>query len=289
MLKGPQVAALPDDFRYVTAISKPQIRKKLNDKIFQYELFSEKVSEVEEDGIRYVLRRNPIRKEEISRNRESKFDSIIELAENQTKYLSDHARARTATAIKKVNAKIKKLATDKWLCTKEEHRVITIEKDEDALSEESLLDGCYVIKSDVPKKDADMQKLHDRYCDLEMVERAFRTMKTSHLELRPVFVQKKTSTQGHVFVVMLALLLQRELENSITNMDITVQEAIDELGAIHMEEVKLGDATIQNIPIPTETGRKILKNLSITLPKVLPKITANVATKKKLQHERKHQ
>ena len=81
--------------------------------------------------------------------------------------------------------------------------------------------------------------------------------------------------------------LQRELENSITNMDITVQEAIDELGAIHMEEVKLGDATIQNIPIPTETGREILKNLSITLPKVLPKVTANVATKKKLQFERK--
>ncbi len=287
MLKGPQVAALPDDFRYVTAISKPQIRKKLNDKIFQYELFSEKVSEVEEDGVRYVLRRNPIRKEEISRNRESKFNSIIELAVSQTKYLSDHPRAHTATAIKKVNAKIKKLATDKWLYTKIEHRVITIEKDEDALSEESLLDGCYVIKSDVPRKDADMQKLHDRYCDLEMVERAFRTMKTSHLELRPVFVKKKTSTQGHVFVVMLALLLQRELENSIANMDLTVQEAIDELGAIHMEEIKLGDATIQNIPIPRETGGEILKKLSITLPKVLPKVTANVATKKKLQIERK--
>ncbi len=46
MLKGPQVAELPDDFRYVTAISKPQIRKKLNDKIFQYELFTKKVSEI---------------------------------------------------------------------------------------------------------------------------------------------------------------------------------------------------------------------------------------------------
>ena len=112
-------------------------------------------------------------------------------------------------------------------------------------------------------------------------------MKTSHLELRPVFVKKKTSTQGHVFVVMLALLLQRELENAISNMDITVQEAIAELEAISMEEVKIGDTTIQNIPIPTETGREILSNASISLPKVLPKITANVHTKKKLQNERK--
>jgi len=287
MLKGPQVAALPDDFRYVTAISKPQIRKKLNDKIFQYELFTEKISEVDEDGVRYILRRNPIRKEEIDRNRESKFDSIKEFADKQTKYLGDHPRASVATALKKVNAKIKKLATAKWLCAKEEYRAITIEKDEDALSEESLLDGCYVIKSDVPEEDADTQKLHDRYCDLEMVERAFRTMKTTHLELRPVFVKKKTSTQGHVFVVMLALLLQRELEKAITNMNITVQEAINELEAIRIEEVKLGDATIQNIPIPTETGKEILNNTSITLPKVLPKIKANVYTKKKLQTEHK--
>ena len=289
MLKGPQIAALPDDFRYVTAISKPQIRKKLCDKIFQYELFTKEVSEIEEDGVRYVLRCNPVRKEEIANNRESKFDSIKEFADERTKYLGDHPRASAAKTLEKVNAKIKKLATQKWLCSKEEHRVITIEKDEDALSEESLLDGCYVIKSDVPKEDADAQKLHDRYCDLEMVERAFRTMKTSHLELRPVFVKKKISTQGHVFVVMLALLLQRELENAITNMDLTVQEAIDELEAIRMEEVKLGDATIQNIPIPTEIGKEILQNASITLPKALPKIKAKVHTKKKLQLERKCQ
>jgi len=287
MLKGPQLADLPDDFRYVTAISKPQIRKKLCDKIFQYELFTKKVSEVEEDGVRYVLRCNPIRKEEIAQNRESKFDSIKEFADERTQYLGDHPRASAVKALNKVNAKIKKLATKKWLYAKEKHRVITIEKDENAFSAESLLDGCYVIKSNVPEEDADAQKLHDRYCDLEMVERAFRTMKTSHLELRPVFVKKKISTQGHVFVVMLALLLQRELENGITNMDLTVQEAIGELEAIRMEEVKLGNTTIQNIPIPTETGKEILKNVSITMPKVLPKITANVHTKKKLQHERK--
>jgi len=245
------------------------------------------VSEVEEDGVRYVLRCNPIRKEQIAKNRESKLDSIKEFANERTKYLGDHPRASAAKALEKVNAKIKKPATAKWLYAKEEHRIITIKKDEDALSKESLLDGCYVIKSDVPKENADAQKLHDRYCDLEMVERAFRTMKTSHLELRPVFVKKKISTQGHVFVVMLALLLQRELEKAITNMDLTVQEAIGELEAIRMEEVKLGDATIQNIPIPTETAKEVLKNASITLPNVLPKIIANVHTKKKIQDERK--
>ena len=120
-----------------------------------------------------------------------------------------------------------------------------------------------------------------------MVERAFRTMKTTHLEMRPVFVKKASSTKGHVFVVMLALLLQRELERCWIDLDVTVGEGIDELAAIHMQEVKLGDATIQDIPKPTPLGKRLLNNAAITLPTVLPKATANVHTKKKLPSERK--
>jgi len=282
MLKGPQIAALPDDFRYVTAISKPQIQKMLSEGTFQMELFSDKVCEVESDGVRYVLRRNPIRQQQIADNKESKLASILKTAEDRTKYLAEHPGAVASKAAEKVTAKIKKLKAEKWLTATESGRVISVEKDEEALSRVSLLDGCYVIKSDVAKEDADSQALHDRYCDLEMVERAFRTMKTSHLELRPVYVRKKTSTEGHVFVVMLALHLQRELEKAICDEDITVEEAIGELAAIHMQEVKLGKATIQNIPKPTALGARILKKASIALPAAMPKFIAKVSTKKKL-------
>ncbi|MBW2086658.1 MAG: hypothetical protein JRI54_11625, partial [Deltaproteobacteria bacterium] len=48
------------------------------------------------------------------------------------------------------------------------------------------LDGCYVIKTDLPDEAADMDTIHDRYKDLAQVERAFRNMKTGHLEVRPV-------------------------------------------------------------------------------------------------------
>ena len=201
-------------------------------------------------------------------------------------WLAEHPRANTSKARAKVTAKIVKLKADTWLTAKENDRVISVEKNEERLSEVALLDGCYVIKSDVPKDDADAQTLHDRYCDLEMVERAFRTMKTTHLEMRPVFVTKKTSTRGHAFVVMLALLLQRDLERCWVDMDITVEEGIDELSAIHMLEVKLGQATIQDIPKPTKLGKLLLDKAAVTLPTVLPKNTANVHTKKKLHSER---
>jgi len=285
MLKGPQIEALPDDFRYITAITKPQIQKMLGKGTMQYELFTDHVCEVDDGGVRFILRRNPIRAEQIAMSRESKRDSIVKVAEAQTKYLTEHPRAKASKALGKVTAKIEKLKAGNWLTATEKDRVISVETDEDALSQAALLDGCYVVKSDVPKEDADAQTLHDRYCDLEMVERSFRTMKMSHLEMRPVFVTKRVSTQGHVFVVMLALLLQRELERCWVDMDITVEEGIDELASIHMQEIKLG-ATIQNIPKPTKLGQQLLDNAAVTLPTVIPKTTANVHTKKKLPSER---
>jgi len=287
MLKGPQIEALPDDFRYITAISKPQIQKMLGEGTLQYELFTNHVCEVDDSGVRFILRRNPIRAEQIAMSRKSKRDSIVNAAEERTKYLTEHPRAKASNALGKVTAKIEKLKAEKWLTATEKDRVIRVETDEDALSQVALLDGCYVVKSDVPQKDADAQTLHDRYCNLEMVERSFRTMKMSHLEMRPVFVTKSVSTQGHVFVVMLALLLQRELERCWVDMDITVEEGIDELAAIHMQETKLGAATIQNIPSPTKLGKQLLNEAAVTLPTVLPKITANVHTKKNLPSERK--
>lgn len=286
MIKGPQIDALPDDFRYVTAISKPQVQKLLGEGTIQLELFTDKVCEVSSEGIRYVLRRNPVRAEQMLESRNSKLVSIEKLAAEQTAYLAGHPRASAEKALAKINAKIQKLCTNKWLIATENNRSISVTKDEDSFSKEILLDGCYVIKSDLPKEDADAQSLHDRYCDLEMVERSFRTMKTSHLELRPIFVTKKTSTRGHVFVVMLALLLQRELEQAIAKLDVTVKEAISELSQIHMQEVSLGSSTVQNVPTPTKLAIKILKAAKISLPTALPSFTAKVHTKKKLPSER---
>jgi len=287
MLKGPQIKSLPDDFRYITAITKPQIQKMLSTGTLQYELFDKTVCEVEDGNIRYVLRRNPMRAEEIAMTRLSKHDAVNKSAKERTQYLSEHPRADAKKACEKVLAKINKLKAGKWLTVTEKDRVISVHKDDDRLSEVDLLDGCYVIKSNVSKTDADAQTLHDRYCDLENVERAFRTMKTVHLEMRPVFVKKKESTLGHVFVVMLSLLLQRKIEKAWSGMDITVEEGLDELGAIHMQEVRLGSACIQDIPKPNKIGSQLLKNAGIKLPSVLPKTIAKVDTKKKLQHERK--
>ena len=47
-----------------------------------------------------------------------------------------------------------------------------------------------------------------------------------------VFVQTEASTRSHVFVVMLAYLLERELAHYWRHLDLTVSEALDELGSV---------------------------------------------------------
>lgn len=287
MIKGPQIDALPKDFRYITAITKPQIAKMLHEGVLQYDLFDDQVCEVELQDIRYILRRNPVRAQQLAAGRESKAVSLRALAKRCTQYLAEHPKADVATSVKKVRAKIEKLKAQPWLSVSNDGRVIAVETDEAACAEVALLDGCYVIKSDVPKHHANAQTLHDRYCDLESVERAFRTMKTAHLEMRPVFVRKEESTRGHVFVVMLALLVQRELEKSWASLNMTVQEGIDQLASICMQEVQLGPTSVQNIPTPSPIGTQLLSKAGVALPSVLPSSRPSVHTKKKLQNERK--
>lgn len=287
MIKGAQIENLPEGFTYITAITKPQIRRMLDANVLQYELFSEHVCEVEHEEVRYILRRNPLRAKEIRLNRQEKLKSLKQLAADRTHYLAEHPKAKSAVAEKKVNTKARQLKIEKWIHVAVEGRTIQVETDDAALADICLLDGCYVIKSDVPKDTTDAQTLHDRYKDLAHVEKAFRTMKTAHLEIRPVYVRKEESTRGHAFVVMLAYLLQRHLERCWVDMDLTVEEGIDELGSLRTQKIKVGSVTCQNIPQPDVRCRALLEAADVRLPKVLPDRRVHVATKKKLASERK--
>ncbi|MDY6852723.1 MAG: hypothetical protein SV487_11710 [Thermodesulfobacteriota bacterium] len=91
--------------------------------------------------------------------------------------------------------------------------------DEEYPAEIAKLDGCYALKTDLPATIADAETIHARYKDLAMVERAFRTMKTGLLEVRPVFVRRADHTRAHVLVVMPAYLIVRDLEKAWSNLN----------------------------------------------------------------------
>ena len=152
----------------------------------------------------------------------------------------------------------------------------------------SRLDGCYVIKTDLPKDVADKQTIHDRYKDLTEVERAFRTFKTDFLEVRPVYVQTEKSTRGHVLVVMLAYMIVRILRGAWQEFDLTVEEGLNQLSTLCSMEMKVkNQASCLKVPRPREKSRQLLKALDIRMPIVLPHLKVRVVTRKKLVERRK--
>ncbi|MCL0105951.1 IS1634 family transposase [Thermodesulfovibrionales bacterium] len=287
MIKSGQIKELKDaDFSYITAITKPQIDKLLKTGIFQMELFDKEVCEVQHEGVRYILRRNPQRAEEIACIRKEKKETIEKLCQKKNIYLSGHLRAKVKTAVNEVNSKIKRLKIAGWLSVEVNGRVLELKEDKAALAEEGRLDGCYVIKSDL-SKDTDKQVIHDRYKDLSEVEEAFRTCKTVMLYLRPWHVWSEKSTRGHALVVMLAYLIIRNLQQSWTDFDLTVKEGLKQLTMLcSIELVVKNNGSCHHIPTPCQTSAKLLEAVNVRLPKVLPHLEANVVSRKKLQTRR---
>jgi transposase len=248
--------------------------------MLQYSFFDKDLLDVKDGSVRYLLRRNPVRSQEIADVRASKRASVEKLIRQQNQYLLEHPRAKEEIALKKINSKIDCLNLKKWLKGHVENRSISLKEDKNALEEESRLDGCYAIKTDLSREKITAQEVHDRYKDLAMVESAFRTSK-SHLEIRPIHVRKKESTQGHVLVVMLAYMIMRELDKIWAKLYLTVDEGLRSLSTLTMLEVSYDkEKTFQQIPEPRDQNKQMLEAADITLPKILPINRARVVTRK---------
>lgn len=292
MIKSTQIDEIKEsEFCYITTITKPQIRELLRTGTIQFELFESDLCEIfdAEKNIRYIFRRNPLRVKEIKENRDSKIESIKNRVKTANTYLENHKRAKAQTQFKDLSARIKKYKIHKFVSVEadEAARKLTFHLDEDALETACKLDGCYVIKTDMPKEDARKELIHDRYKSLAEVEWSFRTSKTGYLEARPIFVCKSNRTRAHLFVVMLAYKIEKHLRNAWSDLDLTVEEGVKSLSTITSVIVTIGDEEIIRVVKPNKRNRELLERIDVMMPEALPRSQSVVATRKKLNNSRK--
>jgi transposase len=291
MIKEDQIKALgSEDFHFITSITKAQINSLVKQEVFQMDLFDDQVCEVEDDrnNLRYILRQNPLRRKEIQENRESKISTIQQKVEKANTYLKEHPRAKVATQLNQLTSYIKKLKLSKALSVyqaQDDSRIIELHRDEDALKEMGKLDGCYVIKTDLPKEIIDKQTVHDRYKDLAFVEKAFRVHK-SELEIRPVYLRKKERTIAHIFISMLAYKIERYMRKCWRDEDMTVKAALETLKQISSVKIKQENTTQVFIPKPNKICSRLLKKINVIMPEMIPYKEVDVHTNKKLQERR---
>src|SRR5437867_1484261 len=289
MIKGQQIEDLAQQgFHYITAITKPQMEKLLKQGTFQLDLFDQELAEVlTDEGLRYVLRRNPVRAQEVRDTRHAKLATLQAHVAKQNQYLTDHPRAKTQGALQKLVARAQKLRIADWVELTVAERALTLTVQEDAQTEAAKLDGCYVLKTDLTPAQAPKELVHDRYKDLASVEHAFRTCKTAHLEVRPIFLRLEARTRAHAFVVMLAYQIIRYLAACWNAFDVTVAEGLHALTTLCLVEVSPHNTPSYHcIPTPRDAIARLLHSADIKLPKVFSLSGTRVSTKKKLQSER---
>jgi hypothetical protein len=289
MIKSQQIEDLAKQgFHYITAITKPQIDKLLRTGTFQMELFEQELAEVlADEGVRYVLRRNPVRAQEVRENRQAKLATLQALVAKHNHYLTEHPRADAQGALQKLVARAKTLRLSDWVELTLEERAVTLTVNASAQHEAAKLDGCYVLKTDLTPQQAKKELVHDRYKDLASVEHAFRTCKTAHLEVRPIFLRLEARTRAHAFVVMLAYQIIRYLASCWNAFDVTVAEGLHALTTLCLVEVAPQHAPSYHcIPTPRATIAQLLHSADIKLPKAFSLSGTRVSTKKKLPSER---
>ena len=285
MLKSASLSELDGlDFSYITGITRAQVETLIRAGVLEYGLFDTTLCEVEQDGIRYIYRRNPERAKEIKHTRESKKEQIENLLEEKNSYLLEHAKAHPEVSLKEVHKKIERLKLDKWLSASmdaDNPRRIRLVVDEEKLEDQSRLDGCYVLKTDLPSDIAAKEEIHGRYKDLAHVEHAFREMKMEQLELRPLHVRRKSSTRAHVLVVMLAYMITRELGQLWNKIDLTVQEGLNSLSMLTEDSLKFPNGfVLARVPEPSTQNLELLKAARVEIPPYLPPNDVNIHTYK---------
>jgi hypothetical protein len=144
MIKSQHIADLAQQgFHDITAITKPQIDQLLRTGTLQMELFEQELAEVlTEEGIRYVLRRHPVRAQEVRDTRRAKLATLQGQGAKQNQDLSEPPRANAQGALQQLVARAKTLRLSEWVERPLAERSITLTVNASVQQEEAKLDGC---------------------------------------------------------------------------------------------------------------------------------------------------
>jgi hypothetical protein len=88
-------------------------------------------------------------------------------------------------------------------------------RNQDSIQKEAALDGFYVLRTSVPAETLDTAAVVSAYKSLAQVERAFRSIKTVDLDVRPIHHRLAGRVRAHVFLCMLAYYITRHMRQAL--------------------------------------------------------------------------
>ena len=199
----------PAGLDWITALRAPQIRALVDAGAFQRSLFDERdlaeITAPDFPGERLVVCRNPLLAEERTRKREDLLHAteaaLTKLADQIARGTGPTGQDKIARGVGRIENRYK-LAKLFDITVAEDG--FTFGRNHARIADEARLDGFYVIRTSVEDKALAAENVVGAYKSLARVERAFRSLKTVDLHLRPIHHWLAPRVRAHVFLCMLA-------------------------------------------------------------------------------------
>ena len=206
---------------WITALRADSIKKLASQGAVQPSLFDERdLVEIESPdypGERLVACRNPLLADERARKRgellratEEKLGEIVAATGRDRQPL--RGEDRIGVRVGKVLNKYKMAKHFEWEITEDS---FTYRRNQAKIAEESALDGIYIIRTSVNQDAFSSEDTVRAYKDLSKVERAFRSMKTVDLKVRPIYHWLNDRIRSHVFLCMLAYYVEWHMRQKL--------------------------------------------------------------------------
>lgn len=209
---------LDHDVEWITALKSGGIRKLKTEGSLQLGLFDDKnLFEFESEhypGERLVACRNPDLATLRAKKRTALIDATkTEIEKIQRSVLRGRLVDRAEIGLR-VGRIINKYKVAKHFKLEIAEGVLKYRVRSDRVRAEGALDGIYVIRTSVPEDYMSADDVVRHYKRLAHVERAFRSMKTVSLRVRPIYHRLENRVRAHIFLCMLAYYVERHMRRA---------------------------------------------------------------------------
>ncbi len=196
------------DVAWITALRSSSIGTLVEQGHLQMDLFDERnlleISSPDFPGERLVACRNP----ELAKLRVHTRNDLLLATEKELEKIKLRVESAKLVGKDKIGVAAGKVV-NRYKVSK--HFELTITDDalsfarlQDSIAAEAALDGLYIIRTSVQAQRMDAPTCVRTYKSLAQVERAFRSIKTMDLKVRPIHHHLENRVRAHIFLCMLA-------------------------------------------------------------------------------------
>ena len=240
----------PAGLDWITALRAPAIRTLVEAGALQMSLFDQRdmaaITSPDYPGERLIVCRNP----DLARERTRKREDLLAATEADLAVIAAAVRrARNplrgeAEIALKVGAVVNRHKVAKHFELSIGEASFSFHRKTEAITAEAALDGIYVVRTNLPKKLLDDAATVGAYKSLARVERAFRSLKTVDIHLRPIFHWTTPRVRAHVLLCMLAYHVEHHMRARLAPMlyDETDHEAAAALRASIVAKAERSEA-----------------------------------------------